>query len=175
MKMLSIKILDAVPLPNLEVLVFFEDGKVKKFDVKRLFDDWPEYRRLEDSKSFKRLRVEPGGYGISWDGELDCSEGELYENGVDIPLRLEDFRAFSENNLVSTREATNILGCSKQNVDDLVRRGKLHPIKKDGRYNLFLRCEVVARSWAKRRPAEYGAGKDGCLVAAEPSPAYGPE
>ena len=84
---------------------------------------------------------------------MDCSEGELYQKGVDVSLKLEDFRAFAENNLISANEASSILKCTKQNIDDLVKRGKLHPIKKDGRYNLFLKCEVESRSWKK--PSKY--------------------
>ncbi len=148
--MFSIKVIDVVPLLDLELLVFFEDGAVKKFDVKKLFEQWPEYRALENESLFKKIKVEAGGYGISWNEELDCSEGELYQNGVDVPLQLDDFRAFAENNLISTHEASCLLECSKQNIDDLVRRKKLHPIKKDQRYNLFLKCEVVARIWAKK-------------------------
>lgn len=175
--MLSIKVVDAVPLANQKVLVFFEDGKVKKFDVKSLYTKWPEYKALEEEDSFKKLKVESGGYGISWNEDLDCSEGELYQNGADVPLKLEDFRAFAENNLISTHEASSILKCSKQNIDDLVRRGKLHPIKKDGRYNLFLKCEVESRVWAKNHPNTAVVYKtredDNMMMAAEPESGYG--
>lgn len=145
--MLSIKITDAAPLENAEVLVFFEDGKAKKFDTKKLIPDYPEFEALLNPDVFQLLKVEPGGYGISWNEDLDCSEGELYENGVDVPLSPADFRCFAKHNLISTREAAAILECSKQNIDDLVRRDKLHPIKYDGRYNLFLRSEIEHRTW----------------------------
>lgn len=175
--MFSIKVVDAVPLANREVLVFFEDGKVKKFDVKSLYTQWQEYKALENEELFKKIKVESGGYGISWNEDLDCSEGELYQNGVDVPLRLEDFRAFAENNLISTHEASSLLKCSKQNIDDLVRRGKLHPIKKDGRYNLFLKCDVEARVWAKNHPNKavfYETSEDdNVMMAAEPESEYG--
>ncbi len=169
--MFSVKVIDAVPLLNVEVLVFFEDGSVKKFDVKKLFCQWPEYKALEDEELFKKIKVEAGGYGISWNEELDCSEGELYQNGVDVPLKLDDFKAFAENNLISTHEASCLLGCSKQNIDDLVRRKKLHPIKKEHRYNLFLKCEVEARAWAKKHSNIVDNQND--LMVAEEGPKYG--
>lgn len=145
--MLSVKVNCAVPLKDMQVLVFFENGKIKKFDVKTLISDYPEFEDLKNPDLFNLLRVEPGGYGISWNEDLDCSEGELYENGIDVPLCAEDFGAFARHNLVSTREAADILGCTKQNIEDLIRRGKLHPIKYDKRYKLFLRSEIEHRTW----------------------------
>lgn len=145
--MLSIKVSSAVPLDDMQVLVFFENGKIKKFDVKALIPDYPEFENLKNPDLFNLLRVEPGGYGISWNEDLDCSEGELYENGINVPLCADDFWAFAKHNLISTREAAEILSCSKQNIEDLIRRGKLHPIRYDERYKLFLRSEVEHRTW----------------------------
>ena len=82
--MYSIKVQKAFPLDNGVVLVYFEDGKVKTFDTKTLIPDYPEFESLLNSDIFNCLRVEPGGYGISWNEDLDCSEGELYDNGIEV-------------------------------------------------------------------------------------------
>ena len=145
--MYSIKVKEAVPLENMQVLVFFENGKIKKFDVKPIIEKYPEFEALKNPELFNVLRVEPGGYGISWNEDLDCSEVELYEGGVDVPLELSDFLAFAKNNLITTNEATSLLNCSRQNVEDLVRRGKLHPAKVMKNGKLFLRSEVECRNW----------------------------
>ena len=84
--MLSIKIANVVPLSNMQLLVFFENGVIKKFDVKPIIKDYPEFEALEEPALFQMVKVEPGGYGVSWNEDLDCSEGELWENGVEIPL-----------------------------------------------------------------------------------------
>ena len=47
--------------------------------------------------------------------------------------------------IVSASEACQLLDCSRQNIDDLMKRGKLHPIRKDTKYKLFLRNEVLQR------------------------------
>ena len=39
------------------------------------------------------------------------------------------------------------LECSKQNIDDLVKRGKLHSVKEGQRYRLFMKSEVEERRW----------------------------
>ncbi len=40
------------------------------------------FRPLEDDVLFKNVKVDPGGYGISWNEELDLSEAELWINGM---------------------------------------------------------------------------------------------
>ena len=80
-----------MPLAQTNLLVFFENGVAKKFDVAPIIKDFPEYEALRDPAIFQFVQVEPGGYGISWNEELDCSEGELWNHGVEIPLSAEDF------------------------------------------------------------------------------------
>ena len=84
--MLSIKIANVVPLSNMQLLVFFENGVIKKFDIKPIIKDYPEFEALKEPALFQMVKVEPGGYGVSWNEDLDCSEEELWENGVEACL-----------------------------------------------------------------------------------------
>ncbi|WP_371374304.1 helix-turn-helix transcriptional regulator [Sporomusa aerivorans] len=52
---------------------------------------------------------------------------------------------FIVDNIITTREAMEILGCSRQNIDDLIKRGKLAPIKKWDRDKLFWKEDVLDR------------------------------
>ena len=81
---LSIKVVDIMPLDNLILLVTFENGVKKKYDVKQLFDQFENYRRLEDVNFFNSVKVDCGGYAICWDDEIDISEVELWDNGIEI-------------------------------------------------------------------------------------------
>lgn len=47
--------------------------------------------------------------------------------------------------IVNANEACQLLGCSRQNIDDLMKRDKLHPIRKDAKYKLFLKSEIMQR------------------------------
>lgn len=89
--MLSIKVTKIIPLDNLRLLVFFENDVIKIFDVAVLINECPEFEVLRDPALFQSVTVEPAGYGIAWTDELDCSEGELWEKGVTIPLTATDF------------------------------------------------------------------------------------
>lgn len=81
---LSIKVVDALPLDNLILLVTFENGVKKKYDVKQLFGQFENYKRLEDVNFFNSVKVDCGGYSISWNDEIDISEVELWDNGIEI-------------------------------------------------------------------------------------------
>lgn len=145
--MLSIKVVDVIPLTDMQLLVFFENGITKKFDVKPIIRDYPEFEDLKNPDLFHLVQVEPGGYGISWNEELDCSEGELWENGTEIPLSREDFLNFAKYSIINTSEATELLSCTRQNIEDLIRRDKIHPVKAYPKSKLFLKSEILQRNW----------------------------
>ena len=75
------------------------------------------------------------------------SDSDLYEIGQSIPLSQEDFATFVQQRVVTTAEAAELLQCTKQNIDDLIRRGKLHPIKEAPKSKLFLKSEILQRLW----------------------------
>ena len=89
--MLSIKIANVVPLSDMQLLVFFENGVIKKLDVKPIIKDYSEFEALKEPALFQMVKVEPGGYGVSWNEDLDCSEVELWENGVEVPASAQSF------------------------------------------------------------------------------------
>lgn len=80
------KIIDVKPLSNYFLEVTFENGEIKSYDVKPLFNKWPIFQCLRDELSlFEQVKVDVGGYGISWNDEIDLSCNELYENGNQKP------------------------------------------------------------------------------------------
>ena len=141
--MLSLKIANVIPLKDMNLLVFFKNGVIKKFDVKPIIKDYPEFKALKEPALFQMVKVEPGGYGISWNEELDCSEGELWDNGVEIPLSAEDFISFAQHEVINTREAAELLGCTRQNIDSHIKRGHIVPLKTYPKSKLFLKSECV--------------------------------
>lgn len=57
----------------------------------------------------------------------------------------EDLKQFVTNNIISTGEAAELLGCSRQYINQLVKENKLIPIKKINYITLFLKSDVKAR------------------------------
>lgn len=62
--------------------VTFEDNIVKYYDVSKLFKKWEIFKKLLIEEGlFEQVKVDKGGYGISWNNEIDLSCEELWENG----------------------------------------------------------------------------------------------
>lgn len=140
------KIEDVVPIADNHLLVFFRDGMLKKCDVMSLAKGNMQLSTILSSRElFCKVAVQTDGYGIGWGERMIISNSELYDNGVDIPLVLDDFISFIANRVVNSAEAAEILGCSRQNIDDLTRRGMLHPVRKDTRNKLYMKNEVQQR------------------------------
>jgi hypothetical protein len=77
------KIKEVQPLPDYHLLVSFVTGERKQYNVKPLFDKWEPFKALILTKGlFEQVQVDMGGFGISWNDNIDLSCNELYENGV---------------------------------------------------------------------------------------------
>lgn len=63
--------------------VFFDNGEIKKYDFKPNFKN-DFFSQLKDYSIFKNVVVDVGGYGISWNDEIDLSEYELYMHSNNI-------------------------------------------------------------------------------------------
>ncbi|AOQ23282.1 hypothetical protein MTAT_18120 [Moorella thermoacetica] len=83
------RIKDVKPLKDYTLIVAFDNGQIKKYDMRPLIA-MPPFDILKDPLLFSMARVEAGGYGISWSDDLDLSEYELWEHGelianADVP------------------------------------------------------------------------------------------
>lgn len=78
------RIKEVKALENFVVSVIFQDGVEKEYDIKKLFSVFPQLRVFEtESSLFKRVKVDVGGCGISWNDELDLAAEEIWDNGME--------------------------------------------------------------------------------------------
>ena len=144
----SKKVEDMILLEDTNVLVFFRNGVVKKCNIRSIVQGNKRFQVIINNVGlFANARIQSGGYGITWGQELDIADKVLYEVGEDVPLSPKDFVCFASQRVINTSEAAEILGCSRQNIDDLTKRGKLNPIKTTQQGKLFLKSEVLQRKW----------------------------
>ncbi len=69
-------------LDKFVVLAIFQDGTEKRYDISWLFTDYPQFSQLEkEAGLFESVTVDVGGYGISWNDELDLAAEEIWNNG----------------------------------------------------------------------------------------------
>lgn len=140
------KIEDVIPLAERHLLVFFRDGMVRKCSITPFAEGNPALAPvLQNDDIFRSVAVQTDGYGVRWSEQAVINNAALYRAGVEIPLSLNDFCSFIADRVVNSTEAAEMLGCSRQNIDDLTKRGKLHPVRVDTRNTLFLKNEIQQR------------------------------
>lgn len=76
------KIKNVLPKENLIIEVEFENKIKKEYDLKKVINKWKIFEQLEDKELFKKVKVDVGGYGVSWNEDIDLSCEEIWENGI---------------------------------------------------------------------------------------------
>lgn len=77
------RIKDIMSLKKYVLLATFQDGTVKTYDVSSLLEEVEAFNALKDIPHlFEQVKVDVGGYGISWNDEIDLSCDEIWDNGV---------------------------------------------------------------------------------------------
>ena len=71
-------------LENFVVSVIFQDGVEKEYDVKTLFEKYPQFAAFKTTPQlFSMAKIEVGGCAIVWNDELDLAAGEIWANGIE--------------------------------------------------------------------------------------------
>ena len=79
------KIQSTTPLSEYSLLVFFENGEKKIYDVGQLFERWEAFKALATTEGlFRQVKVDAGGYGVSWNDDIDLSCDELYRGSRSV-------------------------------------------------------------------------------------------
>jgi hypothetical protein len=75
------KVKSVQPLKGKQLLVTFSNSVRKVYDCTPLLRQ-EVYLKLSDEALFQNVRADQGGYGVSWDDEIDLAESELWINGL---------------------------------------------------------------------------------------------
>jgi len=65
------------------LLVQFENGEKKRYDVAPLLDN-EMFAPLRNPALFRAVEVEKGGYAVVWNSAIDISEYELWRHGETV-------------------------------------------------------------------------------------------
>ena len=77
------KISSVQALENKRLLVKFVNGMEKIYDCTPLLN-LEMFELLKNDAFFKAVKVDSGGYGISWSDDADLSEYELWTNSIEV-------------------------------------------------------------------------------------------
>lgn len=138
------KIKSVRPISNCRLLVSFTEGTTKEYDVSLLFHKIKAFQSLTKVQGlFESVVVDPGGYGISWDDELDLSSEEIWVNGKSVSTPFD--------NLLSFADATDLWGLSESTLRKAVEYKKLIPgvdVQKYGKQWIILK-DALYREYGK--------------------------
>ena len=79
------KIKSVKTLEDKKLLISFQNGVQKVYDCAQLLN-LDVFQLLKNDAFFKAVKVDAGGYGISWNDDIDLSEYELWTNGAEPEL-----------------------------------------------------------------------------------------
>lgn len=79
----EIKIKKIIPKDNYILECFFNNGVKKLYDVGPLLEN-NIFSKLRNNTNFFKVKVDIGGYGISWNDEIDIAVEELWGNGIEV-------------------------------------------------------------------------------------------
>ncbi|MCD8382259.1 MAG: helix-turn-helix domain-containing protein [Clostridiales bacterium] len=144
--MQPIRLLSVTPVSHYRLVILCDDETLRLWSF-----PFPgrsqKTHPLRDSTLFRQVEITPDGLWVTWpNGEYRCAS-ELCRTGKLLPLSMRDLSALCARNILSTSEVAELLGCTRQNVDSLAARGKLHPVKSYRRNRLFLRGDAIRRRW----------------------------
>lgn len=76
------KIKSVKPLEKYILQITFSNNVIKYYDVSTLYKKWDIFKNLLIIDGlYEQVKVDTGGYGISWNSEIDLSCNELWNNG----------------------------------------------------------------------------------------------
>ena len=112
------KLNTATPLAGFKILAHFSDGSAKEYSMASLVENTEAFRPLKLIPGlFEQLSVDPGGYGVSWNDDIDLDANEIWANGADVKTPFDGLISFSD--------ATAIWRLSESTLRKAVSYGKL--------------------------------------------------
>lgn len=119
------KIKNIKAMSDYRLLATFADGKQKLYDVKPLFSKWQAFEllRIVDGL-FEQVKVDLGGYGISWNDDIDLSCDEIYENGIEIEKKITPQERYAKKTIKQYK-----FDCMKSTEEDIINKMESVPNK----------------------------------------------
>lgn len=114
------KIKSVRALTDGRLCVHFAEGVSKIYDMKKVYSTIAAFKALQrDERLFRSVEVDVGGYGISWNDDIDLSCDELWDKGVQVESPFDG--------LISLGDATELWNLNESTLRKAIAYGKLIP------------------------------------------------
>lgn len=104
------RLLSVKAIENMNILLVFQNGVEKTFDVRQMYPDYPQFKILEKDQSlFQQVRI-IGGDGVMWNDDLDIDAYGLWHDGIETGvIHKVDFKTMLGYNLTAARNSCEML------------------------------------------------------------------
>ena len=69
-------------LEDVTLEMTFQDGNIVRYDMSKMFSKYPQLEELRTNRVlFENGHLDPGGWGVIWNDELDFDATSIYECG----------------------------------------------------------------------------------------------
>lgn len=89
-------------LPGYSLMVTFDDGTIKDYDLNPLIEQNEPFKKLKENELFYNVHIDVDRCGVIWDDTLDISSEEIWDNGelldsqaIEVPNK-KTLKAFKE-------------------------------------------------------------------------------
>lgn len=146
--------LDSTVIADNGILVTLNSGDVYYIDLpgsgtfssSSSFDTQRYDRLLAYVRRTGRLTPDFRGCGIAFNESEFISAEDLLKQGHLLPVSSKFLREYASSQIISTKDACEILNCSRQNLDDLVKRGRLTPAPINATCRMYYKSDIIALS-----------------------------
>ena len=134
---------ECFPTADNQLLCLFKDNVVKKVNLSLLYRQYVELAQILRNRSvLDSLKVGVGGYCVILNDSMEIQALDLRAVGTPVPLTSADFYNFIRRNVTDATKTCEMLGCSRQNLSYMVKEGKIKPIIRETKENLYLKGEI---------------------------------
>ena len=96
-------------LEDVTLEMTFQNGRIVRYDMSKMFSKHPQLMELRNNRElFVSGHLDPGGYGVVWNDELDFSANSIYECGIVVGSKETTINEQIGILLAQTREEQNI-------------------------------------------------------------------
>lgn len=93
------------PLKDLRLSVLFQNGVEKEYDIHNLYSVFPQFKQFETNNDlFEQVQVDCGGYGLSWNDNLDLDAEDIWDNGIEVCIHDVDVVFLLAESLMKMRD-----------------------------------------------------------------------
>ena len=96
------KIKNVMAACNYSLIVEFDDGTIKDYDLNPLIEQNEKFKKLKENELFYNAHIDVDRCGVIWDDTLDISSEEIWDNGelldsqtIEVPNK-KTLKAFRE-------------------------------------------------------------------------------